>query len=42
MVTAETSKEKVVEAIQLGVHDYIVKPFTPELLKKKIEGITTK
>ncbi len=42
MVTAETSKEKVVEAIQLGVYDYIVKPFTPELLKKKLEGITPK
>jgi len=39
MVTAETSKEKVMEAIQLGVADYIVKPFTPETLKKKIENI---
>jgi len=39
MVTAETSKEKVIEAIQLGVADYIVKPFTPETLKKKIESI---
>lgn len=39
MVTAETSKEKVIEAIQLGVVDYIVKPFTPETLKKKIESI---
>jgi two-component system chemotaxis response regulator CheY len=35
MITAETSKEKVLEAIQLGVSEYIVKPFTAETLKKK-------
>jgi len=35
MVTAETSKRKVVEAIQLGVHDYIVKPFTTRTSTKK-------
>jgi two-component system chemotaxis response regulator CheY len=42
MVTAETSKEKVMEAIQLGVSDYIVKPFTAEILKKKIESVLNK
>ncbi|GBD03547.1 Chemotaxis protein CheY [bacterium HR19] len=42
MVTAETSKEKVMEAIQLGVSDYIVKPFTAEILKKKIESVVNK
>ncbi len=39
MVTAETSKEKVLEAINLGVSEYVVKPFTPEVLKKKIESV---
>ncbi|MFZ8803661.1 MAG: response regulator [Candidatus Calescibacterium sp.] len=39
MITAETSKEKVIEAIQLGVSEYIVKPFTAETLKKKIESV---
>jgi two-component system chemotaxis response regulator CheY len=39
MITAETSKEKVLEAIQLGVSEYIVKPFTAETLKKKIESV---
>lgn len=42
MITAETSKEKVMEAIQLGVSDYIVKPFTAEILKKKIESVVNK
>ncbi len=42
MVTAETSKEKVIEAIKLGISEYIVKPFTPETLKKKIESVTKK
>lgn len=39
MVTAEASKEKVVEAIKAGVNNYIVKPFTAEVLKEKIEKI---
>lgn len=42
MVTAETSKEKVLEAINLGVSEYVVKPFTPEVLKKKIESVINK
>ncbi len=39
MVTAEGQKEKVIEAIQSGVSNYIVKPFTPEQMKEKIEKI---
>lgn len=42
MVTAESAKEKVVEAIRAGVTDYVVKPFTPELLRKKIESTVRK
>jgi two-component system chemotaxis response regulator CheY len=34
MVTAEAEKEKVIEAIKLGVDNYIVKPFTGEILKE--------
>jgi two-component system chemotaxis response regulator CheY len=33
MVTAEAEKEKVITAIQAGVNNYIVKPFTAELFK---------
>lgn len=42
MVTAESSREKIIEAINSGVSDYIVKPFTGEVLKKKIELVTSK
>ncbi len=39
MVTAEAKKENIVMAIQAGVSNYIVKPFTEETLSKKIEDI---
>ncbi len=42
MITAETEKEKVVSAIQAGVSNYIVKPFTAEGLKEKLELIYKK
>ncbi|MDQ7038190.1 MAG: chemotaxis response regulator CheY [Aquificota bacterium] len=39
MVTAEAKKENVLEALKAGVNNYIVKPFTPEVLKEKMEKI---
>jgi two-component system, chemotaxis family, chemotaxis protein CheY len=39
IITAEAEKENVVQAAQAGVNDYIVKPFTPEVLQNKIEKI---
>ncbi len=36
MITTEGSRGKVVEAIQAGVNDYLVKPFTPASLKEKL------
>lgn len=36
MITTEAAKEDIVEAIKSGVNDYIVKPFTPEVIKEKI------
>jgi len=42
MVTAEAEKDKVVTAIQAGVNNYIVKPFTGEILKEKIDKIFEK
>ena len=39
MVTAEARKENVMEALKAGVNNYIVKPFTPEVLKEKMEKI---
>jgi two-component system chemotaxis response regulator CheY len=39
MVTAESLKENVVEAVKSGVSNYIVKPFTAEVLGEKIDKI---
>jgi two-component system chemotaxis response regulator CheY len=42
MVTAEAEKERVIEAIKTGVNNYIIKPFTAEILKDKMEKILKK
>jgi two-component system chemotaxis response regulator CheY len=39
MVTAEAKREQIVEAAQAGVSGYVVKPFTAETLKSKLERI---
>lgn len=39
MVTAEAQQENVIEAVQAKVSNYIVKPFTAETLKQKIDKI---
>lgn len=39
MVTAEAQKENLIEAIQAGVNNYIVKPFTAETMQEKIGKI---
>jgi two-component system, chemotaxis family, chemotaxis protein CheY len=39
MVTAEGQKENIVEAIQAGVSNYIVKPFKPETLEEKLKAV---
>nr|WP_207161361.1 chemotaxis response regulator CheY [Rhabdochromatium marinum] len=39
MVTAEAKREQIMEAAQAGVNGYIVKPFTAETLKEKIDKI---
>ena len=39
MVTAEQKRDQIVEATQAGVNGYIVKPFTAETLKEKIDKI---
>jgi len=39
MVTAEAQKENVIEAVKAKVSDYIVKPFTAEVLGEKLDRI---
>jgi two-component system, chemotaxis family, chemotaxis protein CheY len=37
MVTTEAEKPRIIEAIKAGVNNYVIKPFTPEMLLKKIQ-----
>ncbi len=39
LVTAEARREKIVAAAEAGVNGYIVKPFTAQTLKEKIDKI---
>ncbi|MFA5626784.1 MAG: chemotaxis response regulator CheY [Thiohalomonadaceae bacterium] len=39
MVTAEQKKEQIIEAAKAGVNGYIVKPFTAQTLKEKLDKI---
>lgn len=39
MATGEQSKEQVQQAIQAGVNNYIVKPFSAKAMKDKIEAV---
>ena len=39
MVTAEAEREKVVAAIESGVTSYVVKPFTPNTIYRKLREI---
>ena len=39
MVTTEAEKRRVIEAIQAGVNDFLVKPFTPDALAGKVRKL---
>lgn len=39
MVTTRSVKEDIVQAAQAGVNNYVVKPFTPQVLKEKIDQV---
>jgi len=39
MVTAEAQQENIIEAVQAKVSNYIVKPFTADVMKQKIDKI---
>lgn len=44
MITTETSMNKMVEALEAGANEYIMKPFTREMLSEKLQilGIPVK
>jgi len=39
MVTTRGVKDDIIEALNAKVNNYVVKPFTPQILKEKIEQI---
>ena len=39
MITTEAEKSRVVEVIKAGVSEYVIKPFTAEMLRGKIEKV---
>ncbi len=38
MVTTRSVREDILAAIEAGVNNYIVKPFTPQVLKEKLDS----
>ncbi|TVR67659.1 MAG: response regulator [Gemmatimonadales bacterium] len=42
MVTTRSVRDDIVQAAQAGVNNYVVKPFTPQVLKEKIESVLEK
>ena len=39
MVTTRSVREDIVQAAQAGVNNYVVKPFTPQVLREKIDAV---
>ncbi len=39
MLTAEAKRDQIIEAAQAGVNGYVIKPFTAETLKEKLDKI---
>ncbi len=39
MVTAEAKRDQIMEAAQAGVNGYVVKPFTADTLKEKVDKV---
>lgn len=38
LVTAESEQSQILEAAKVGVTDYVIKPFSPAMLKAKLEN----
>ncbi len=38
MVTTNAAEDDIKEALRAGVNNYVVKPFTPDTIKEKIQS----
>jgi two-component system, chemotaxis family, chemotaxis protein CheY len=41
MVTTRSLKEDILQALDAGINSYILKPFTPEVLKEKLDQVSS-
>ena len=41
MVTTEVEQHQMIKALEAGANEYLMKPFTPEALREKLELIAT-
>jgi two-component system chemotaxis response regulator CheY len=41
MVTTRSLKEDIVQALEAGINNYILKPFTPQVLKEKLDQVVS-
>jgi two-component system chemotaxis response regulator CheY len=39
MMTTRSLREDIITALEAGVNNYVVKPFTPQVLKEKIDAL---
>jgi two-component system chemotaxis response regulator CheY len=37
MVTTEAEQDKIVRALAAGAHEYLIKPFSPDALRDKLD-----
>lgn len=42
MVTTQAAQEDVIIALRAGVNDYLIKPFTPDALKDRLQSLLAK
>ena len=42
MVTTQAEKQSVMDALKVGASSYVVKPFTPEVIKDKINEVLSR
>jgi two-component system chemotaxis response regulator CheY len=40
MVTTNAAQDEIVEALRAGVDNYVIKPFSPETIREKIDAVT--